>query len=178
MTTTSLPTRLVDSINAFLPWAHGHQRKAITTFVAAIMDQQTGCPAARARTQGNQEAAVQRLSRLWHNERLKPKDCAAWRCRRALRQVPRTGRGRLPMDWTSEDQQHLLVVSWVVGRRAVPIFWRAADHTGRTGRMKRDALAVVTRACTRILPYVAPQRVRRTADRGGADAAVCVVLDA
>src|SRR5437899_2575838 len=76
MTTTSLPTRLGDSINALLPWAHGHQRKAITTFVAAIIDQQTGCQAALARTQGTQEAAVKRLSRLLHNERLKPKD---WR---------------------------------------------------------------------------------------------------
>jgi hypothetical protein len=54
MTTTSLPTRLVDYINELLPWAHGHQRKAITTFVAAIIDQQTGCQAALARTQCNQ----------------------------------------------------------------------------------------------------------------------------
>ncbi len=160
MTTTSLPTRLVDSINALLPWAHGHQRKAITPFVAAIMDQQTGCQAALARTQGNQEAAVQRLSRLWHNARLKPKACAEWRCRRALRHVPRTGRGRVTMDWTSEEHQPLLVVALVVGRRAVPILWRADDHTVLTGRRKRYALAVVTRACTRILPYVAPQRVR------------------
>ena len=83
MTTESLPTRLADYIKELLPWAHGHQRKAITTFVAAIIDQQTGCQAALARTQGNQEAAVKRLSRLLHNERLKPKDftsgCAARR---------------------------------------------------------------------------------------------------
>ena len=88
MTTASLPTRLADYIKELLPWAHGHQRKAITTFVAAIIDQQTGCQAALARTQGNQEAAVKRLSRLLHNERLKPKDFTEWLCRQALRQVP------------------------------------------------------------------------------------------
>src|SRR5262245_25964714 len=91
MTTDALPTRLEDYIRELLPWAHGHQLKAITTFVAAIIDQQTGCQATLARTQGNQEAAVKRLSRLLHNERLKPNDFAAWLCRRALRQVPRTG---------------------------------------------------------------------------------------
>ena len=53
-----------------------------------------------------------------------------------------------------------------MGRRAWPIFWRAYDQTVRTGRMKRDELAVVTRAFTRIFPYVAPPRVRLTAERG------------
>ena len=72
MTTDALPTRLANYIKELLPWAHGHQRKAITTFVAAIINKQTGCQAALARTQGNQEAAVKRLSRLLHNERLKP----------------------------------------------------------------------------------------------------------
>ena len=74
--------------------------------MAAIIDQQTGCQAALARTQGNQEAAVKRLSRLLHNERLKPKDFAEWLCRRALRQVPRTGRVRFTIDWTSEDPRY------------------------------------------------------------------------
>ena len=177
MTTDTLPTRLTDYIKELLPWAHGHQRKAITTFVAAIIDQQTGCQAALARTQGNQEAAVTRLSRLLHNDRLQPKDCAEWLCRQALRHVPRTGRVRFPIDWTSEAHQHLLVVSLVVGRRAVPIFWRAYDHSVLQGRMKRDALAVIKRAFTLIFPYVAPPRVRLTADRGCADAALCALLD-
>jgi hypothetical protein len=178
MTTDSLPTRLADYIKELLPWAHGHQRKAITTFVAAIIDQQTGCQAELARTQGNQEAAVKRLSRLLHNNRLTPKDFAEWLCRQALRQVPRTGRVRFTIDWTSEDPQHLLVVSLVVGRRAVPIFWRAYDQTVLKGRMKRYELAVVKRAFTLIFQYVAPPRVRLTADRGFADAALFAVLDA
>jgi hypothetical protein len=43
-----------------LPWAHGHQRKAIRDFVQAIIDQQTGCQAQLARSFGNQEAATKR----------------------------------------------------------------------------------------------------------------------
>jgi Transposase DDE domain len=145
--------------------------------VAAIIDQQPGCQAALARTQGNQEAAVKRLSRLLHNDRLTPKDFAAWLCRQALRQVPRTGRVRFPIDWTSEAPQHLLVVSLVVGRRALPIFWRAYDQTVLKGRMKRYELAVVKRAFKLIFQYVAPQRVRLTADRGFADATLFALLD-
>ena len=177
MTTDTLPTRLEDYIKELLPWAHGHQRKAITTFVAAIITKQTGCQAELARTQGNQEAAVKRLSRLLHNERLKPNDFAEWLCRQALQQVPRTGRVRFTLDWTSEDHQHLLVVSLVVGRRALPIFWRAYDQTVLKGRMKRYELAVIKRAFTLIFQYVAPHRVRLTADRGFADAGLFAVLD-
>jgi len=58
------------------PWAHGHQIKALAKFVLAIIDTRTGCQAALARSQGNQEAAVKQLSRLLHNPRLKPKDFA------------------------------------------------------------------------------------------------------
>lgn len=177
MTTDALPTRLVDYIRELLPWAHGHQLKAITTFVAAIIAKQTGCQAELARTQGTQAAALKRLSRLLHNERLKPKELAEWLCRQALRQLPRTGRVRFTIDWTSEGQQHLLVVSLVVGRRALPIFWRAYDQTVLKGRMKRYELAVVKRAFTLIFQYVAPQRVRLTADRGFADTALFALLD-
>ena len=178
MTTDALPTRLVDYIRELLPWAHGHQLKAITTFVVAIIAKQTGCQAELARTQGNQEAALKRLSRLLHNERLKPKELAEWLCRQALRQLPRTGRVRCAIDWTSEGQQHLLVVSLVVGHRALPIFWRAYDQTVLKGRMKRYELAVVKRAFKLIFQYVEPQRVRLTADRGFADVALFTLLDA
>ena len=84
---------------------------------------------------------------------------------------------RFTIDWTSEGQQHLLVVSLVVGRRALPIFWRAYDQTVLKGRMKRYELAVVKRAFTLIFQYVAPQRVRLTADRGFADTALFALLD-
>jgi hypothetical protein len=177
MTTDSLPTRLEDYIKELLPWVQGHQLKAITTFVAAIIDQQTGCQAELARTQGNQEAAVKRLSRLLHNERLQPKDFADWLCRQALKQLPRSGRVRLTIDWTSEGHQHLLVISLVVGRRALPIFWRAYDQTVLRGRMARYELAVVKRAFKLIFESVAPQRVRLTADRGFADDDLLAWLD-
>jgi len=36
-----------------LPWTHGHQVKSIATFVAAIIEKQTGNQAELARTQGN-----------------------------------------------------------------------------------------------------------------------------
>jgi hypothetical protein len=177
MTTDSVPTRLEEYIKELLPWAHGHQRKAITTFVAAILDQQTGCQAQLARTQGNQEAAVKRLGRLLHNQRLQPKDLAEWLCRQALSQLPGTGKVRFTIDWTSEGPQHLLVVSLVVGRRALPIFWRAYDQTRLKGRMSRYELAVVKRAFQLIFQYVAPQRVRLTADRGLADDALFALLE-
>ena len=41
-----------------LPWAHGHQLKAIGDFVAALIEQQTACQAQLAHYFGNQEAAV------------------------------------------------------------------------------------------------------------------------
>jgi Transposase DDE domain len=177
MTTASFPTRLADYIKELLPWAHGHQLKAITTFVAAIIDKQTGNQAALARIQGNQEAATKRLSRLLHNQRLKPKDFAEWLCRQALEQLPRTGRVRLTIDWTSEGAQHLLVVSLVVGRRALPIFWRAYDQTLLKGRMSRYELAVIKRAFKLIFAYLAPRRIRLTADRGFADDDLFALLD-
>src|SRR6266511_1584233 len=96
MTTEILPTRVEEFIKRMTPWAHGHQIKAITKFVLAIIDKQTGNQAELARTQGNQEAAVKQLSRLIHNPRLKPKDFAKWLCLQVLaNQVPRSGRVRL-----------------------------------------------------------------------------------
>jgi hypothetical protein len=73
MNTNSNLARVQNYIKETLPWAHGHQLKALATFVEAIFEQQTGCQAQLARTQGNQEAACKRLSRLIHNPRLAPK---------------------------------------------------------------------------------------------------------
>ena len=72
----SSPTRLRDYIAFLLPWAHGHQLKAIGDFVAAIIEQQTACQAQLARYVGKQEAAVKRVSRLRHHERLDPRQLA------------------------------------------------------------------------------------------------------
>src|SRR5689334_10943809 len=122
MKTDSNLTRINDYIKATLPWAHGHQLNALTTFVSAIFDKQTGCQAKLARTQGNQEAASKRLSRLIHNERLPTKWLAESIAQQALSQVPDRGKVRFTIDWTTEDTQHLLVISLVIGRRAVPIY--------------------------------------------------------
>ncbi len=169
MTTSESTTRLPDYIKELLPWAHGHQVKSIATFVAAILEKQTGNQAELARTQGNQEAAVKRLSRLIHNERLNPKDLPEWLCRKALEQLPRTGKVRIAIDWTTEEDQHLLAVSLVIGRRAMPIFWRAYEQSVLKGRMKRYELAVVNRAFKLIFQFIRPSRIRLTADRGFPD---------
>jgi len=71
----------------------------LTTFVSAIFDKQTGCQAELAHTQGNQEAACKRLSRLIHNERLSPKWLAESIAHQALGQVPRFGKVRFTIDF-------------------------------------------------------------------------------
>jgi Transposase DDE domain len=178
MTTEIQPTRVEEFIKQMMPWAHGHQLKAISKFVLAIIDKQTGCQAELARTQGNQEAAVKQLSRLIHNPRLKPKDFAKWLCLQVLaNQVPRRGKVRLTIDWTTEDDQHLLVISLVVGRRALPIFWRAYSQGALKGRMKRYELAVIKRAFKLIFQYVKPSRIRLSADRGFPDDDLFALLD-
>src|SRR5215813_7057210 len=175
-TQDSPTTRLDHYIEDMLPWAHGHQRKAMRDFVQALIDQQTGCQAQLARSFGNQEAAAKRLSRLLHNERLEPRYLADAVLLQALVQLPAHGPVRLAIDWTIEGHQHLLVVSLITGRRAVPIYWRAYDATGLKGRMKRYELAVIRRAVTRVIQKVGRRRVRVTADRGFADVALFTLL--
>src|SRR5215510_9878742 len=108
------PNRLRDYIAFLLPWAHGHQLKAISDFVAAMIEQQTACQAQFARYFGNQEAAVKRLSRLLHNARLDPRLLADAVLLPALHQLPQHGNVRLAIYWTIEADQHLLVVSLIV----------------------------------------------------------------
>ena len=175
-TQDSATTRLDHYIAYMLPWAHGHQRKAIRDFVQALIDRQTGCQAQLARSFGNQEAAAKRLSRLLHNERLEPRHLADAVLLQALGQLPAHGPVRLAIDWTIEGQQHLLVVSLITGRRAVPIYWRAYDAAVLKGRMQRYELAVMRRAVTRVIRKVGRRRVRVTADRGFADVALFTLL--
>src|SRR2546421_9131248 len=162
----SQPTRLSDYIAFMLPWAHGHQLKAIGDFVAAIIGQPTACQAQLVHYFGNQEAAVKRLSRLLHNERLDPRLLADAVLLQALHQLPQHGKVRLAIDRTIEADQHLLVVSLVVGRRAVPIYWRAYDGSVLKGRMKRYELADLPRAVGRVARVGGPRRVSSPADRG------------
>src|SRR5919204_1624969 len=175
-TQDSPTTRLDHYIEYMLPWAHGHQRKAIRYFVTAIIARQTGCQAHLARSFGNQEAAAKRLSRLLHNERLEPLHLADAVLLQALGQLPTHGPIRLAIDWTIEGHQHLLVVSLVMGRRAVPIYWRAYDAAVLKGRMRRYEMAVIRRVLTRVQGAIGRRRVLVTADRGFADVALVEVL--
>lgn len=168
-TLDSQTTRLSEYIKELLPWAHGHQLKAITTFVCAIIDKQTGTQAALARTCGNQEAAFKRLSRLIHNPRLAPHRLADAVLEQALRQLPPRGKVRLAIDWTIEGTQYLLVVSLVTGGRAIPLYWRAYDQRVLKGRMRRYEMAVIKRVLRRVQRQVGRRRLRVTADRGFAD---------
>jgi len=165
----SSATRLDDYIMALLPWAHGHQRKAISDFVAAIVDQQTANQAELARSFGNQEAAVKRLSRLLHNPRLSPKALAEAVLQQAISQLPRTGKLRLAIDWTIEGNHHLLVVSLVTGARAVPIYWRASAASLLKGRLRRYEMAVIKRVIKVCKQRLRGRRLLVTADRGFAD---------
>jgi hypothetical protein len=173
---SSLPTRLSDYIAFLLPWAHGHQLKASSDFVAAIIAQQTACQAQLARSFGKQEAAVKRLARLLHHERLDPRRLADAVLFQALHQFPRHGKVRLAIDWTIEAEQPWLVVSLIVGRRAVPIYWRAYDAAVLKGRRKRYELAVIRRAVGRVVQAVGKRRVVVTADRGCAAGALCTFV--
>lgn len=140
------------------------------------MDKQTGCQAQLARGLGNQEASCKRLSRLLHNPRLDPKELAEAVLWQAISQLPRSGPVRLAIDWTTEDDQHLLVVSLIVGRRAVPMYWRAYHSSVLKGRMQRYELAVVRRALSALQRGVGRRRLIVTADRGFADVTLFELL--
>ena len=132
----------------------------------------------RTRAHPNQEAACRRLSRLLHNPRLRPQVLTEAVCRQALSQLPPCGQVRVSIDWTTEDQQHLLVVSLKIGRRAVPIFWRAYAQTVLKGRMKRYELAVINRAVKLLFQSITPGRLWLTADRGFPERDLFVCLEA
>ncbi len=164
-------------MHAALPWAHGHQINGMSDFIVAILERQTGNQAELARGMGNQEAAVKRLSRLNHNERLDPRDLAQAVLEQALRQIPSRGKVRVAIDWTIEDDQHLLVVSLVIKGRAVPIFWRAYAASVLKGRMKVYEMAIIKRVLWCMRGRIGRRRLIVTADRGFADVELCDVLD-
>jgi len=125
MTQHSLTTRVEHSINTLLPGTPGHQRKAFGDFVAALLVVRTCCQATLARYFPNFEAASRRRTRWLHNPRLEPQAQARAHAQAAVAQLPLTGPVRIALDWTTEDQQHLLVASLLIGRRAVPLYWEA-----------------------------------------------------
>jgi len=164
-------------IQAMLPWAHGHQIKGLTDYVLAILDHPTGNQADLVRGMGNQEAALKRLTRLNHNERLAPRKLADSVLAQAIAQLPPQGKVRLAMDWTIEDHQYLLTISLVIRGRAVPIYWRAYNESALKGRMRIYEVAMFKRVLTRMERHVRLSRLRVTADRGFADVELMDLLD-
>src|SRR5205085_11238632 len=177
MNKDALATRLGEYISLVLPDAHGHQQKAVSDFVLALVTVQSCCQATLARFFDNFEAASKRLSRLLHNPRLPPDELALAHARALCQQLPLAGCVRLSLNWTTEDAQHLLVASLRVGRRAVPLYWRAyhdAELKERMTEYERQFLCVlfneVLRGCAR-------RRFLLTADRWFADVDLLDLLD-
>jgi hypothetical protein len=169
MTQSSCPTRLREYINAMLPDAHGHQRKAIFDFVTALVAVQSCCQAELARFFGNQEAALKRLARFLRNERLDVQQLALSTARTIVSQLPLVGPVRLAIDWTIEGEQHLLVASLMVGRRAVPLFWRAYRESELKDRRSGYEREFVSTLVREVLIDVSPRRQIITADRAFSD---------
>jgi hypothetical protein len=169
MTQHSLTTRLGEYISLVLPDAHGHQQKAITDFVMAVVMVQSCCQATLARFFDNFEAASKRLFRLLHNSRLDTEELARSHASALVLRLPTDGCVRLALDWTTEDSQHLLIASLSVGRRAVPLYWRAYQDAELKKRMSKYEREFVRLLFTNVLCGVARRRFVLTADRWFAD---------
>jgi hypothetical protein len=169
MTQHSLTTRLGEYISLVLPDAHGHQQKAVTDFVLAVVMVQSCCQARLARFFDNFESASKRLSRLIHNPRLATDELALAHARALVARLPTQGGVRLALDWTVEDTQHLLVASLSIGRRAVPLYWRAYRDMDLKGRMTVYEREFVRALFAEVLCGVGRRRFILTADRWFAD---------
>jgi hypothetical protein len=152
-----------------LPAAHGHQLKAITDFVLAVVMVQSCCQATLARFFDNFEAASKRLFRLLHNTRLDTEELARSHAAALVGRLPTDGCLRLALDWTTEDSQHLLVASLNIGRRAVPLYWRAYGEADLKGRMSLYERQFMRSLFADVLRGVSRRRFVLTADRWFAD---------
>jgi Transposase DDE domain len=177
MTRHSVSTRLREYISYVLPDAHGHQQKAVSDFVLALVSVQSCCQATLARFFDNFEAASKRLSRLLHNARLSTEELAWAHARALLAQLPATGPVRLSLDWTTEDAQHLLVASLRVGGRALPLYWRAYHDTELAERMTQYEQEFLRTLFEVVLVGVARRRFILTADRWFADVELLDLLN-
>jgi DDE family transposase len=176
MTQHSQTTRLEHYINTLMPETHGHQRKAFGDFVAALLVVRTCCQATLARYFANFEAASRRLTRWLHNPRLDVQAQAHTHAQVLVHQLPPTGPVRVAIDWTTEDQQHLLVASVIVGRRAVPLYWEAYTTKGRKGQQRAIEKAFLRQVVAKELAPVARERLVVTADRGFGDGTLLTEL--
>jgi hypothetical protein len=177
MNQSSLTTRLGEYISLVLPDAHGHQQKAVSDFVLALISAQSCCQATLARSFDNFEAASRRLTRLLHNSRLSPDESARSHARALIARLPVRGAVRLSLDWTTEETQHLLVASLRVGGRALPLYWRSYQETELKERMSLYERQFVRTLFHELLIGVARQRFILTADRWFADVDLLDVLE-
>lgn len=176
MTQHSRTTRLEHYINTIMPETHGHQRKAFGDFVAALLVVRTCCQATLARYFANFEAASRRLTRWLHNPRVEPKAQAHAHAQAVVAQLPRRGPVRIAIDWTTEEQQHLLVASLIVGRRAVPLYWEAYTTQARKGQQRAVEQAFLRQVVEEELAPVERARLLVTADRGFGDGSLLAEL--
>jgi hypothetical protein len=177
MNQSSLTTRLGEYISLVLPDAHGHQQKAISDFVLALISAQSCCQAILSRCFDNFEAASRRLTRLLHNSRLAPDESARAHARALAARLPARGAVRLSLDWTTEETQHLLVASLRVGGRALPLYWRSYRDTELKERMSLYERQFVRTLFHELLVGVARRRFILTADRWFADVDLLDVLE-
>src|SRR5205085_4289162 len=159
----SRTTRLTEFITKLYPWGHGHQIKAFVAFAATFE---------------NKQAAVKRLSRFLHNPRLRTKDLAAGVATEFVVHVSRHACVRIALDWTVEHGIHTLVASAIIGRRAVPIYWRSYEEGSFKGHRSKLERAFVERLFKVILRDLPRRKLIVTADRGFADVLLFDLLDA
>jgi hypothetical protein len=178
MTQHSLTTRLDHYINTQLPETHGHQRKAFRDFVAALLVVRTCCQATLARYFPNFEAASRRLTRWLHNPRLEPQAQARAHAQAVVVQLPLAGPVRIALDWTTEDHQHLLVASLLIGRRAIPLYWEAYTTGELKGAQWALEHAFVDELLARLLHGLSRERRLLTADRGFCEGKLLARLEA
>ncbi len=176
MTQHSRTTRLEHYITTLMPETHGHQRKAFHDFVSALLVVRTCCQATLARYFPNFEAASRRLTRWLHNRRVEPKAQARAHAQAVVAQLPVSGTVRIAIDWTTEDQQHLLVASLIVGRRAVPLYGEAYTTQERKGQQRALEQALLRQIVEEELATIDRNRLLVTADRGFGDGTLLAEL--
>lgn len=175
--TNSRTTRLTEFITALYPWAHGHQINGLVAFVGALLEIKSCTQAKLASAFENKKAALKRLSRLLHNERLRTDHLAEGVATEFVAHLSRFVFVRIAIDWTVEDDKHLLVASAIIGRRAVPVYWRSYAAGRFKGHRSRIERAFVERLVRVVLRDVPRSKLIVTADRGFADVLLFDLLE-
>jgi len=173
----STPPRLATYVNALLPKIHGHRRNAFADLVFALILTRSCCQAKLARTFDSEEAALKRLSRFLHNDRIGVGETSEAVGRFVATRLPTTDWVRIAVDWTIEDDKHMLVATLIVGSRGVPIFWKPYKATQLKGNMRAYAESFLAELVRKVLKGVRRDRILITADRGFADVSLMALLE-